>query len=199
MLMCGIKEGMKILVFDSQTDEDGIVSITETAQLFPDSAVILDRKPLFLPKWSEEFTTRAAVAARICRLGKHIALRFAHRYWNAASVSFITQSAADVHKGVLASIYDGSIALGNWFEVDCDTRQSLNVTVNNGDVKWQLPSHADALCGLLDRAIVTASQYATIKMGDLVAITLGESHPVSIGDILYGRIDEQLLLTTKIK
>lgn len=190
---------MKILVFDSQADEMGGISITENAQLFPDSAVILDRKPLFLPNWSEAFTTRVAVAARICRLGKHIALRFAHRYWNDASVSFITQSDEDVHYGALESIYDGSIAIGNWYELDGNIRQSINVAVSSDNQQWRLPTHAGALCGLIDKAIVMASKYATIKMGDVIAVELGEAHPVKIGDILYGYMNEQLLLTTKIK
>lgn len=189
---------MKILVFDTQSSPEGTATITDTAELYPDSAVITDRKPLFLPDWSETFTTRVAVAARICRLGKHIALRFAQRYWNAATVCFITRG-DDTHVKTLTSIFDGAIAIGSWLDLDSEIRQSISVTVTNGDSQWHLMPHADAVCRMIDQAIVTASQYTTIKMGDIIALTIGEPQPIKIGDTLNGRINEQRLLTTKIK
>ena len=54
--------------------------------LKPDSAILKDGKPFFIPDFSNEVHYEAEVVVRICRLGKNIAPRFAHRYYDAVTV-----------------------------------------------------------------------------------------------------------------
>ena len=54
--------------------------------LKPDSAILKDGKPFFLPDFSKEMHYETELVVRICRLGKHIAPRFAHRYYDAVTV-----------------------------------------------------------------------------------------------------------------
>ena len=49
--------------------------------LKPDSAILKDGKPFFIPDFSNEVHYETEVVVRICRLGKNIAPRFAHRYY----------------------------------------------------------------------------------------------------------------------
>ena len=54
--------------------------------LKPDSALLKDGKPFFIPDFSQEVHYEAELVVRICRLGKNIAERFAHRYYDAVTV-----------------------------------------------------------------------------------------------------------------
>ena len=51
----------------------------------PDSAILKDGKPFFIPDFSDEVHYETEVVVRICRLGKNIAPRFANRYYDAVS------------------------------------------------------------------------------------------------------------------
>ena len=51
--------------------------------LKPDSALLKDGKPFFIPDFSNEVHYETELVVRISRLGKNIAERFAHRYYDA--------------------------------------------------------------------------------------------------------------------
>ena len=44
-----------------------------------DSALLKDHKPFFIPDWSKQVDYETEIVIRICRLGKGIPERFAHR------------------------------------------------------------------------------------------------------------------------
>ena len=52
----------------------------------PDSAILKDGKPFFIPDFSNEVHYETELVVRINRLGKNIASRFAHRYYDAVTV-----------------------------------------------------------------------------------------------------------------
>ena len=52
----------------------------------PDSALLRDGKPFFLPQAWGEISYEAEVVVRICRLGKNIAAKFASRYYEEAGI-----------------------------------------------------------------------------------------------------------------
>ena len=51
-----------------------------------DSALLKNGKPFFVPDWASRVDYEAEVVVRICRLGKGIPVRFAHRYYDAVTV-----------------------------------------------------------------------------------------------------------------
>ena len=51
--------------------------------LKPDSALLKDGKPFFIPDFSKQVDYETELVVRISRLGKNIAPRFAHRYYDA--------------------------------------------------------------------------------------------------------------------
>ncbi len=61
--------------------------------LKPDSAILKDGKPFFIPDFSNEVHYETEVVVRICRLGKNIAPRFASRYYDAVTVGSTLQHA----------------------------------------------------------------------------------------------------------
>lgn len=183
---------MKILTFKVVDDD---LCGAEDVELYPDSSVIYNRKPLFLPDWSEGFVAQVALAVRIGRLGKHVAHRFAHRYWDAATVCLVTNAAGEECRDALARGFDGAIALGDWLVPEDRARITLQARL--GEELWPLPQ--PPLEDLVNRAIVAASARMTIKMGDVFCLKLGEPRPIAIGDIVYGRMNDQEILTIKIK
>ena len=52
----------------------------------PDSAILKDSKPFFIPDFSNEIHYETELVVRINRLGKNIAPRFANRYYDAATI-----------------------------------------------------------------------------------------------------------------
>ena len=56
-----------------------------------DSALLKDHKPFFIPDWSSQVDYETELVVRICRLGKTIPERFAHRYYDAVTVESILQ------------------------------------------------------------------------------------------------------------
>ena len=52
----------------------------------PDSALLKDSKPFFIPDFCEQVDYETEMVVRICRLGKNISERFAHRYYDAVTV-----------------------------------------------------------------------------------------------------------------
>ena len=55
----------------------------------PDSALLKDSKPFFIPDFSKQIDYETELVVRICRLGKNIAPRFAHRYYDAVTVGIV--------------------------------------------------------------------------------------------------------------
>ena len=67
---------------------DGTLYIPEEPVIFTkaDSALLKDHKPFFVPDWCDQVDYETEIVVRICRLGKAIPERFAHRYYDAVTV-----------------------------------------------------------------------------------------------------------------
>ena len=85
----------------------------------PDSAILKDGKPFFIPDFSNEVHYETELVVRINRLGKNIASRFAHRYYDAVTVG-IDFTARDLQRRFrevgnpweLCKGFDSSAAIG---------------------------------------------------------------------------------------
>mgnify|MGYP000582726998 CR=1 FL=1 len=73
----------------------------------PDSALLKDSKPFFIPDFCEQVDYETEMVVRICRLGKNISERFAHRYYDAVTVGIdlppVTYSVSSVLKESLGN------------------------------------------------------------------------------------------------
>ena len=52
-----------------------------------DSSIIQPGKPFFVPDFAPQFVMHPAIALRVNRLGKNVASRFAHRYYDIATTT----------------------------------------------------------------------------------------------------------------
>lgn len=97
----------------------------------PESALLKNGKPFFLPEHLGRVDHEVEVVVRICRLGKNISERFAHRYYDAVTVG-IDFTARDLqrrlkdngHPWEIAKAFDGSAALGEWRIIPCQEPNS---------------------------------------------------------------------------
>ena len=76
---------------------DGTLYKPEEPVIFTkaDSALLKDRKPFFVPDFMGRIDYEAELVVRICRLGKSIPQRFAHRYYDAVTLGVDETCSAD--------------------------------------------------------------------------------------------------------
>lgn len=108
----------------------------------PDTALLKDGKPFFLPDFSEDVQYETELVVRVSRLGKNIAERFAHRYYDQLTVG-IDFTARDLQKkqkelGLpweIAKGFDQSAAVGSFIPIESVTAlQDLNFRLDiNGE------------------------------------------------------------------
>ena len=172
----------------------------------PDSAILKDGKPFFLPDFSNEVHYETEVVVRICRLGKHIAPRFAHRYYDAVTVG-IDFTARDLQRRFreagnpweLCKGFDNSAAIGTFVpleQVGGDV-QRLDFHLDIDGQTVQRGCTADMLFRV-DDIIAYVSRFMTLKIGDLLFTPVGVG-PVSIGQHLQGYLGDEKLLDFHIR
>ena len=168
----------------------------------PDSALLKDSKPFFIPDFCQQVDYETELVVRINRLGKNISERFAHRYYDAVTVG-IDFTARDLQKKLraralpweLCKSFDNSAAIGDFIPVsELDNVQQLGFhldidgqTVQTGNTKDMI-FHIDTL-------IAYISRFMTLKIGDLIFTgTPAGIGPVKIGNHLEGYLEDKKVL-----
>jgi 2-keto-4-pentenoate hydratase/2-oxohepta-3-ene-1,7-dioic acid hydratase in catechol pathway len=188
---------------------DGALYKPETPVIFTkaDSALLKDGKPFFIPDWSERVDYEAELVVRICRLGKGIPVRFAHRYYDAVTVG-IDFTARDWQekaraKGLPWEIckgFDGSAVIGQWVEKEkFRDVQALQFHLDINGTTVQQGCTSDMLYKI-DELIAYISTYFTLKTGDLLytGTPVGVG-PVKIDDHLEGWVEDRKVLDFNCK
>lgn len=188
---------------------DGALYKTEAPVLFTkaDSSLLKSGKPFFVPDFMGRIDYEAELVIRICRLGKNIPQRFAHRYYDAVTVG-IDFTARDVQqqlreKGLpwdLSKSFDGAAAIGEWVGKDkfLDV-QALRFSLDINGHTVQEGCTADMVFGI-DEIVAYISQYFTLKTGDVIFTgTPAGVGPVHIDDHLEGYVEERKVLEFNCK
>lgn len=172
------------------------------------TALLKDGTPLYYPDFTKELHYEGELVVKICKNGKKIAPRFAHKYYEEVSLGF-DFTARDVQsklkaKGLpweLAKSFDGAAALGSFLHKDVAinadgqfhfTIEKNGATVQRGNTGMMLFS--------IDTIISFLSQYFTLQKGDLIYTgTPAGVGPVEQGDTLTGLLAGQKLIETSVK
>ena len=174
----------------------------------PDSAILKDGKPFFVPDFSHEVHYETEVVVRICRLGKNIAPRFAHRYYDAVTVG-IDFTARDLQRKFreagnpweLCKGFDNSAAIGTFISLEQagGDLQNLDIHLDIDGCEVQRGNTADMLFKI-DDIIAYVSRFMTLKIGDLLFTgTPAGVGPVSVGQHLQGYLGGEKLLDFHIR
>lgn len=188
---------------------DGTLYIPEEPVIFTkaDSALLKDHKPFFIPDFMGRIDYEAEVVVRICRLGKTIPERFAHRYYDAVTLG-IDFTARELQQKLraagqpweLCKGFDGSAAIGEWIDVSkLRDIQALRFQLNINGSTVQQGCTADMIFRI-DALIAYISRFFTLKTGDLLftGTPVGVG-PVHIDDHLEGYIEERKVLELNCK
>lgn len=172
-----------------------------------DSSLLKDKKPFFLPEELGQVDYETELVVRICRLGKSIPQRFAHRYYDAVTCG-IDFTARDLQrkcreKGLpwtLCKGFDGAAVIGEWVPVEkFRDIQAIHFHLDINGTTVQEGCTSDMLFGV-DELIAYISQWFTLKTGDLIytGTPMGVG-PVHINDHLEGWLEERKVLEFNVK
>lgn len=172
-----------------------------------DSSLLKDGKPFFVPDDMGRIDYETEIVVRICRLGKAIPARFAHRYYDAVTVGIdftARELQAELRKKGLpwemCKGFDGAAAIGEWVSVEkFRDVQALQFHLDNNGKTVQEGRTSDMLFKI-DEIIEYISKYFTLKTGDIIytGTPVGVG-PVNIDDHLTGYIEDRKVLEFNIK
>lgn len=172
-----------------------------------DSSLLKDGKPFFVPDDMGQIDYETEIVVRICRLGKAIPARFAHRYYDALTVG-IDFTARDLQKKLrekglpweMCKGFDGASTIGEWVPVEkFRDVQSLHFHLDINGNTVQEGCTSDMLFKI-DEIIEYISKYFTLKTGDILytGTPVGVG-PVNIDDHLKGYVEDRKVLEFNIK
>lgn len=173
----------------------------------PDTALIQKHNPFFYPEFSKDIHYETELVLKICKNGKHIDEKFAHKYYNQIGIG-IDLTARDLQneckkKGLpweIAKAFDNSAPLGEFLAVsDFNDLDNIKFSLKiNGEIR-QNGNSGDMIFSFA-KIIAYLSQFITLKIGDLIFTgTPAGVGPIKIGDHFEAFIGENKLLSFKVK
>ena len=148
-----IAVGMNYAEHNKELNSTLVLSKEPVIFMKPDSALLKDGKPFFIPDFSNEVHYETELVVKICRLGKNISERFAHRYYEEATVG-IDFTARDLQRNIreagnpweISKGFDDSAAIGKFVSLDkFKDIQNLNFHLDIDGNKVQQGNTADML------------------------------------------------------
>ncbi len=155
--------------------------------LKPDTALLRNNDPFYLPDFADEFTFATHIAVRVTRLARAIEEKFAHRCYDEAGLG-VDFTAADLLRKCraeglpweAAKAFDKSAAVSPRFL----PKDVLNALMLNE----------------IDRAIAFISRLITLRMGDLIFVGAPlETGILKQGDRLVGQLGGEELINMQIE
>lgn len=173
----------------------------------PDTALLSQNQDFYLPSFSQEVHYETEIVVRIDKMGKHIAEKFASKYYSQISVG-LDFTARDLQSNLKdrglpwekAKAFDGSAYVGQFInKSEFPSLSELSFSlIRNGTVA-QRGQTKDMLFGI-DQLISTVSQYFTLKTGDLIYTgTPAGVAALESGDYLQLYLVDKLLGEVSVK
>ena len=173
----------------------------------PDSALLRENRPFFIPRFSNQVEHEVELVVRINRLGRNIAPRFAHRYYSevALGVDFTARDLQNQCKQLgapweISKAFDNSAVVSDFISLDeLSDIQNIHFSLQkNGEVQQQ--GHTKDMLFSVDELIAYISQFFTLKIGDLIFTgTPAGVSPVAINDRLTGYIEDKMMFDFMVK
>lgn len=176
--------------------------------LKPDTALLRNNDPFYIPEWTGNLHHEVELVLRICRLGKNIEMKFAHRYYDAISLG-IDFTARDVQSELMkkglpwekAKAFDYSTAISSkFFPLNSFPKLQkirFRLDVNNQTVQQ---ATSELMIFGFDEIISHISKFMTLKIGDLIYTgTPAGVGPVKIGDRLEGYLEDEKMFDFRIR
>ena len=168
----------------------------------PDTAVLREGEPFYLPDFSNEMHYETEVVVRISQMGKNIARKFANRYYDAIGIG-IDFTARDLQRQFkqagdpwdLCKGFDNSAPLSRFIpkeELPDFDKLKFHLLLNGKQV--QTGATADMFFSI-DEIIEYVSKFMTLKVGDVIFTGTPEGvGPVKVGDKLEAFLENNKML-----
>lgn len=173
----------------------------------PDSAILPAHNPFYIPDFSNDLHYEVELVVKINRLGKHIAPRFAHKYYDEIGLG-IDFTARDLQnqlkdKGLpweKAKAFDGSAVIGEFLsKTDFPDMNAIEFGLKKNQ-EWVQKGNSGMMLWKIDELIAYVSQFFTLKIGDFIFTgTPAGVGKVSPEDELVGFIGEKKMFEVKVK
>lgn len=175
--------------------------------LKPDTAVLKDNKPFYIPEFSTNIHYELEVVLKVGKEGKHIAEKFASGYYDeiGLGIDFTARDIQDVQKAKglpweLAKAFDHSAAISHFIpKTQIPDLKNLEFELKiNGETRQN--GNTTNVIYSFEQIIAFVSQYITLKKGDLIFTGTPEGvGQVHQGDKLEAWIGTEQFLNFDIK
>ena len=175
--------------------------------LKPDTALLKDNKPFYLPDWSENMHYETEVVFKIGKNGKNIDEKHAAKYISEVTLG-IDFTARDWQnklkaKGLpweLSKAFDNSAVIGKFIPInEIKNHSAIGFYMNLNATLAQKGNSANMLFPI-EKLIAFVSRFFTLKTGDLIFTGTPEGvGKVAIGDTLTGFMEEKEMFSFKVK
>jgi acylpyruvate hydrolase len=174
----------------------------------PDTAVLRNNSAFYYPAFSTDVHYEVELVLRICKEGKNIEEKFAHRYFDAIGIG-IDFTARDLQqkakeKGLpwdIAKGFNGSAPVSDKFIPVSDFKELKNINFSllvNNNLRQQ--GNSNLMLFSFEYIISYLSKFFTLRTGDLIFTGTPKGvGPVVVGDKLSASIEEQMLLEFEVK
>ena len=174
----------------------------------PDTALLRENKPFFLPHFSNQLEHEVEVVVRIDRVGKNIEPRFAHRYYShvALGIDFTARDIQNRCKQIgapweIAKAFDNSAAISEFVpleELGGDVQNLNFALMKNGEE--QQHGNTSEMIFPVNEIIAYISRFFTFRVGDLIYTgTPAGVSALKIGDRLTGILEGRKMFEMEIK
>jgi 2-keto-4-pentenoate hydratase/2-oxohepta-3-ene-1,7-dioic acid hydratase in catechol pathway len=173
--------------------------------LKPQTALLKDNKPFYYPEWTSDLHYETELVLKVCKQGKYIDEKFAHKYFEEVTVG-IDFTARDLQsqqkaKGLpweIAKAFDNSAVIGSFSKMTGKGKDiHFSMKLNGNEV--QKGDNGEMMFSF-EKIIAYVSQFFTLQVGDLIFTgTPAGVGPVKIGDKLEGFLEGESVFAFEVK
>ncbi len=172
----------------------------------PSTAILHKKRPFYYPDFSTNIHYEAELILKICRNGKCVEEKFAHKYYEEISVG-LDLTARDIqakckekgHPWEIAKAFDNSAVVGAFIPKDDWDPNNIQFSLKKNGTLAQQGDTKDLIFNF-DYLIAYISRFFKLHVGDLIFTgTPAGVGPIEIGDQYEGFIGEQRLFNIEVK
>ncbi len=174
----------------------------------PDTAILRNNAPFYMPDFSKDIHHEVELVLRVCKEGKNIEEKFAHKYFDAIGLG-IDFTARDLQqkakeKGLpwdIAKGFNGSAPMSDKFIPVSEFKNLKDINFSlqiDGELKQK--GNTSLMLFSFDYIIAYLSKFFTLRTGDLIFTGTPKGvSAVKAGNVLSGYIENEKLLEFEVK
>lgn len=173
----------------------------------PDTALLRNNAPFYYPDFSKEIHHEVELVLRICKEGKNVQEKFAHKYYDAIGIG-IDFTARDIQKKIkenalpwdIAKGFDGSAPISAKFipVSDFPDLKNINFSLEIDGVTKQ-KGNTGLMIFSFDYIVSYLTKFFTLRTGDLIFTGTPKGvSAVSVGNKLTAYIENEKLLECEV-